>query len=52
MSGFEYPQPTEIRHYDQLASWLRELIVGGQIPPGERLPGESERERLGQLNRW
>ncbi len=40
MSGFEHSQPTEIRQYVQLASWLREEIVSGRIPLGGKLPGE------------
>lgn len=40
MSGIEHPQPTEIRQYVQLASWLREEIVSGRIPLGGKLPGE------------
>jgi DNA-binding transcriptional MocR family regulator len=45
MSGFEHPQPAEIRHYGQLASWLRELIVSGNIALGDRLPGEETLKR-------
>jgi DNA-binding GntR family transcriptional regulator len=37
MSGFEHPQPTEIRQYVQVASWLREQIVGGRITLGSKL---------------
>ena len=40
MSGIEHPWPTEIRHYTQLASWLRGEIVSGRIPLGGKLPGE------------
>jgi DNA-binding GntR family transcriptional regulator len=39
MSAIEHPQPTEIRQYVQLASWLREEIVSGRIPLGGKLPG-------------
>lgn len=45
MSGFEHPQPTEIRQYVQLANWLREQIVSGQIALGEKLPGEEALKR-------
>jgi DNA-binding transcriptional regulator YhcF (GntR family) len=45
MSGFESPQPTEIRQYVQLANWLREQIVSGQIALGSRLPGEETLKR-------
>jgi DNA-binding transcriptional MocR family regulator len=45
MSGFEHPQPTEIRQYVQLANWLRERIVSGRIALGERLPGEEALKR-------
>ena len=45
MSGFARPQPTEIRQYVQLANWLREQIVSGQIALGEKLPGEEALKR-------
>jgi DNA-binding transcriptional MocR family regulator len=45
MSGFEHPQPTEIRQYSQLASWLREQIVSGRIALGDKLPGEEALKR-------
>jgi DNA-binding FadR family transcriptional regulator len=45
MSGFEHPQPTEIRRYAQLANWLREQIVSGHIKLGEKLPGEEALKR-------
>ena len=45
MTGFEHPKTTQIRHYDQLASWLRELIVSGHIALGDRLPGEETLKR-------
>jgi len=45
MSGFERPQPTEIRRYVQLANWLRERIVSGHIALGEKLPGEEALKR-------
>jgi DNA-binding transcriptional MocR family regulator len=45
MSGFEHPQPTEIRQYVQLANWLREQIVSGRIALGEKLPGEETLKR-------
>ncbi len=41
MSGIEYPQPTEIHQYVQLASWLRE---GRSSAAGYRW-GESSLER-------
>ena len=41
----EHPQPTEIRQYVQLASWLRAEIVSGRIALGERLPGEEALKR-------
>jgi DNA-binding GntR family transcriptional regulator len=40
MSGVGHPRPTEIHQYVQLACWLREEIVDGQIPLGGKLPGE------------
>jgi len=46
MSGMEHPQqPTEIRQYVQLASWLREEIVSGRIALGAKLPGEEALKR-------
>ena len=45
MSGMEHPQPTEIRQYVQLASWLRAEIVSGRIGLGARLPGEEALKR-------
>ena len=45
MSCFEPPQPTEIRQYLQLASWLREQIVSGRIALGDKLPGEETLKR-------
>jgi DNA-binding FadR family transcriptional regulator len=45
MSGFQHPQPTEIRQYVQLASWLREEIVSGRVTLGMRLPGEEALKR-------
>jgi DNA-binding transcriptional MocR family regulator len=45
MSGFEHPQPPEIRQYGELANWLREQIVGGHIALGEKLPGEEALKR-------
>ncbi len=45
MSGMEYPQPTEIHQYVQLASWLREEIVSGRIALGGKLPGEEALKR-------
>jgi len=44
-STLERAQPTEIRQYVQLASWLRAEIVGGHIALGERLPGEETLKR-------
>jgi DNA-binding FadR family transcriptional regulator len=41
----EHPQPTEIRQYVQLASWLREEIVSGRISLGAKLPGEEALKR-------
>ena len=45
MSAFEESRPTEIRHYIQLANWLRERIVGGQFALGSKLPGEEALKR-------
>jgi DNA-binding FadR family transcriptional regulator len=45
MSTMEHPQPTEIRQYVQLASWLRAEIVSGRIALGARLPGEEALKR-------
>lgn len=45
MSTMEHPQPTEIRQYVQLASWLRAEIVSRRIALGERLPGEETLKR-------
>jgi DNA-binding FadR family transcriptional regulator len=45
MSGLQHPQPTEIRQYVQLASWLREEIVSGRVTLGTRLPGEEALKR-------
>jgi DNA-binding transcriptional MocR family regulator len=45
MSGIEHPQPTEIRQYVQLASWLREEIVSGRVSLGAKLPGEEALKR-------
>jgi DNA-binding FadR family transcriptional regulator len=45
MSGLQHPQPTEIRQYVQLASWLREEIVSGRATLGMRLPGEEALKR-------
>jgi DNA-binding transcriptional MocR family regulator len=45
MTGFEPPQPTEIRQYVQLANWLREQIVSGRAALGSRLPGEEALKR-------
>jgi DNA-binding FadR family transcriptional regulator len=45
MSVFEESRPTEIRHYIQLANWLRERIVGGQFALGSKLPGEEALKR-------
>ncbi|HWG02014.1 MAG TPA: GntR family transcriptional regulator [Trebonia sp.] len=45
MSGFQHPQPTEIRQYVQLASWLRGEIVSGRVTLGMRLPGEEALKR-------
>ena len=42
MSGIEHPQPTAIRQYVQLASWLRAEIISGRIPLGGKLPGEEK----------
>jgi DNA-binding transcriptional MocR family regulator len=51
MSGFEPPHPAEIRNYAQLASWLREQIVGGHIALGDRLPGEEALKRTMGVDR-
>jgi DNA-binding transcriptional MocR family regulator len=40
MGGIEYPEPTDIRQYAQLASWLRVEIISGRIALGAKLPGE------------
>jgi DNA-binding FadR family transcriptional regulator len=46
MSGMEHlQQPTEIRQYVRLASWLREEIVSGRISLGAKLPGEEALKR-------
>jgi len=45
MSGFAHRKPPEIRQYGQLANWLREQIVSGQITLGEKLPGEETLKR-------
>lgn len=45
MTGTQQSQPTEIRQYVQLASWLRGEIVGGHITLGTRIPGEETLKR-------
>jgi len=45
MSAIEHPWPVEIRHYVQLASWLREEIVSGRVSLGGKLPGEEALKR-------
>jgi DNA-binding transcriptional MocR family regulator len=51
MSGFERPQPTEIRQYVQLSNWLRERIVSGHIALGEKLPGEEALKSTWRVDR-
>ena len=45
MSGFGHEQPTEIHQYVQVANWLREQIVNGQIALGAKLPAEESLRR-------
>lgn len=45
MGGVDYPQPTEIHQYVELASWLRGEIISGRIPLGAKLPGEETLKR-------
>lgn len=51
MAATRHPQPTEIRQYVQLASFLRQEIVSGRIALGTRLPGEEELKRKHGVDR-
>jgi len=51
MSSFEGSRRPEVRQYIRVANWLREQIVGGQLPLGSKLPGEEVLKRTFGVDR-